>query len=133
METESAPNRSEKSQGQVNFDWAPQSAKEARQEARVEASETGTGGGLCSELLGWTLRPGSSSGWAVVGRKGRGHAASEVEEAKPKAMLFWVLELVDVLENGGAFGKAEAEDERPADGPESGDLTQVPEVQFTMV
>ncbi|CAL1163896.1 unnamed protein product, partial [Cladocopium goreaui] len=30
-------------EGQVNFDWAPQSTKEARQEARSEASETGPG------------------------------------------------------------------------------------------
>ena len=30
-----------RSQGQVNFDWAPQSAKDARQEAVSAASETG--------------------------------------------------------------------------------------------
>ena len=27
----------------MNFDWAPQSTREARQEARSEASETGPG------------------------------------------------------------------------------------------
>lgn len=89
-------------EGQVNFVWAPQSTKEARQEARSEASETG-----------------SSSGWAVVGRKSRGLASAPVAvseaEENPKA----------------------ADEEKPErtednvdtiDCPaESGDLTQVPE------
>eukprot|EP00435_Cladocopium_sp_Y103_P042497 s197_g11.t1 len=88
-------------EGQVNFDWAPQSTKEARQEARSEASETG-----------------SSSGWAVVGRKSRGLAyappLSEAEE-KPKA--------ADEEKPERTEDNVDTVD-RPA---ESGDLTQVPE------
>ena len=42
------------SRGQVNFDWAPQSAKDARQEAVSAASETGlTGRGTSPSSVGW--------------------------------------------------------------------------------
>ena len=41
------------SRGQVNFDWAPQSAKDARQEAVSAASETGGGRGTSPSSVGW--------------------------------------------------------------------------------
>ena len=94
-------------QGQVNFDWAPQSAKDARQEAVSAASETG-----------------SSSGWAVVGRKGRGPGlAKEVEDEAPRSAAADVdaAESPDVTEVPDEADDVEEEDEESEDGSSAGE------------
>eukprot|EP00434_Breviolum_minutum_P027626 symbB.v1.2.024434.t1/scaffold2308.1/size82747/2 len=93
-------------QGQVNFDWAPQSAKDARQEAVSAASETG-----------------SSSGWAVVGRKGRGPMAKEVDDEAPRSAAADVdaAESSDVTEVPDEADDVEEEDEESEDGSSAGE------------